>query len=124
MDALGKVRLSLHVNPPSDPAAIGREVVRAMRQRRSLDAQQDPLNAHGNWERQWEDLTGVSWSEWVRRHRSKRVRILLAERDEDVRVWIDDHEVHGVIRSVAVTRFVRHQGEVTLTIPLGLVELL
>lgn len=123
---------------PDGLEAVGREVVQQLRaferkrmvtgddvMRLNRDVRDQPENArHRAWEQQWEQLTRIPWREWVRRMQPRRLRVLLAEHTHDTRIWLDDREIHGLVRAVSVDAEVGEMGRLTITIPLALVELL
>lgn len=113
--------VNVEVPSPADFERLGREITRALRVR---SATPPATGARHRWEAEWETMTRVPWREWVRRQQPKRVRVLMAARPWDTRVWIDDHEIHGLLRDVLVEQTTRASGDLTLVIPLELVEIL
>lgn len=104
------------------------ESIRTM-MRRSAYAARRALAArlaveHGVWEQKWEAATGVPWSEWQRREKLRPVKVLIAQRPWDSRVWVNGHEIHEVLGSLRVEQQASGSGELVLRIPLPLVELL
>lgn len=113
--------LNVHVPSTADVERLGREVTRALRSR---SAAPPATGARHRWEAEWETLTRVPWREWVRRQQPKRVRVLMAARPWDTRIWIGGHEIHRVIASLHLDQSAGDAGELVLRIPLPLVELL